>query len=150
MAELTSEQKKKNKMIMIVVVVVLVLLVSTLVTVTLVRKYKDKKALEKASENIAKDIHDNTGVHHGQTEPLYTPHYDDAFPLKIGSQGENVTYLQNALNLIRKFGMAKLPVDGNFGKGTYTAVITWAGTKYYPVTVDHFNEIMALAKNAAG
>lgn len=69
---------------------------------------------------------------------------DDKFPLHVGSVGSNVTYLQNALN---KLG-AKLTADGKLGNSTYTAVLLYAGTKYWGstgMTIDSFTKVLAMA-----
>lgn len=76
-----------------------------------------------------------------KTEPSQT----DSFPLKNGSSGDNVSYLQRALNNLG----AKLKVDGSFGNNTYNAVLTKAGTKFYPVTADSFAQILKKANTEA-
>lgn len=68
---------------------------------------------------------------------------NDTFPLKIGSKGENVTYLQKALN---KLG-ATIEVDGNFGQQTYSAILLKVNATSYPVTLDVFNTIMKKSNN---
>lgn len=67
---------------------------------------------------------------------------NDKFPLTVGSNGENVSYLQKALNMLKPANFALLNTGGNFDDATRIAVITWVGTNFYPVTIDNFNTIL--------
>lgn len=77
---------------------------------------------------------------------ILAPKPTDSFPLNIGSKGDNVKYLQNALNTLG----ASLQVDEILGNQTYTAVVTFAGSKYWTpqgVTLNGFNEILTKANS---
>jgi hypothetical protein len=65
---------------------------------------------------------------------------NDNFPLVKGSAGDRVKSIQTAINKINP--NAKLTVDGVLGTGTYTAIVTYVGTKYYPVTTANFMTIL--------
>lgn len=60
------------------------------------------------------------------------PAANDNFPLVKGSVGDNVKYLQMAINKINP--SANLTTDGNFGDKTYTQLLLTIGASYYPVT----------------
>ena len=70
------------------------------------------------------------------------PAATDGFPLQIGSSGANVKSLQAALNKMKPPQYTALVVDGVFGQLTYTAVITWVGTGYYPVSQESLDYII--------
>ncbi len=76
---------------------------------------------------------------------------DDSFPLSIGSRGNNVKYLQTALNSLG----ASLAVDGVFGQKTYRAAVQFGGTssQYWTnsngLTVNGFNAILAKANGSS-
>lgn len=67
---------------------------------------------------------------------------NDSFPLKKGSKGNNVVYLQNALN---KFSSSKITADGVFGEQTYNKILTTVNASSYPVTVEIFTKILQTA-----
>ena len=75
------------------------------------------------------------------------PIVNDEFPLKVGSGGNKVKLLQQALNRINeKTGnkYAPLVADGSFGEKTYTAIVTWVGTRFWGptgLTANNFNLI---------
>lgn len=79
------------------------------------------------------------------------PPANDNFPLKQGSKGDRVKTLQQALNRINDKRVSKftpLVVDGSFGDKTYSAIVTWVGTKYWGangLTETAFNEINAIS-----
>lgn len=72
------------------------------------------------------------------------PAANDTLPLTKGSKGENVTYVQQAINKIHP---GAVTVDGDFGAGTYMALITYVGTSFYPVTSTKFSELLQKANN---
>lgn len=83
----------------------------------------------------------------GGSQPAQnTPVANDNFPLVKGSKGDNVKYLQAAINKIHP--AANLAVDGDFGNSTYLALVTFVGTKYYPVTQPLFTEVLQKANQA--
>jgi peptidoglycan hydrolase-like protein with peptidoglycan-binding domain len=113
---------------------IITIIVGVLLTALLVWMYfRDKKAPEQAT------LPPVTPPPAGNTTPqvdqgAFTQAANDDFPLQIGSKGDRVKSLQSKLNQIKPAGYQPLTVDGNFGQGTYNAVITWAGTTLYPVT----------------
>jgi len=79
------------------------------------------------------------------------PKTDDSFPLKIGSEGSNVKYLQRAINKIISNPSLKITEDGKFGNNTYNALVSGVGTTTwwdakriptYPVTQEAFTLIL--------
>lgn len=76
--------------------------------------------------------------------PMSSPANDD-FPLKQGSKGDAVKNLQVFINKIDP--RAKLDPSGDFDKKTYNALITYIGTKFYPVSVDSFLDIVKMASD---
>jgi hypothetical protein len=80
----------------------------------------------------------------GITAPAVTAGNDE-FPLKVGSSGDRVKLLQNALNRIKP--TLSLPSDGTFNEATRTAVIAWVGTAYYPVSAVNYSNIMIKSMN---
>ena len=66
---------------------------------------------------------------------------DDSFPLGIGSRGQKVSNLQNALN---SFYGASLKVDSIFGKGTESALTA----AFIPTKLDYrtYDKVMAAKK----
>ena len=83
--------------------------------------------------------------------PNPPPMANDNFPLKQGSKGPNVKYLQGAINRLVQNSQLKITEDSVFGPSTYNSLIagvgltTWWDTKKigtYPVTLDAFNSIM--------
>lgn len=74
-----------------------------------------------------------------------TPVENDNFPLMVGSKGNNVKYLQNALNKINPTYTIK--ADGSFGTQTKSFLLVTMGTSYYPVTTTLFTEILKKANN---
>lgn len=69
---------------------------------------------------------------------------NDDLPLKEGSRGDKVTALQKMINQINP--AAKLAENGIFDHKTYLALITYVGTRFYPVTLEHLQEIDAMRK----
>lgn len=70
---------------------------------------------------------------------------NDNFPLQLGSAGQNVRYLQNALNKIRPLN--KLVLDGVLGANTRQALLITVDTKRsaLPMSQVNFNSILAQA-----
>jgi len=78
------------------------------------------------------------------------PTSNDNYPLIKGSNGENVKYLQQAINKIAtKTGMTYgiVSVDGDFGPQTYNSLLIVVGASYYPVTQAKFTEILNKSNN---
>lgn len=80
----------------------------------------------------------------GSTAPSVTAG-NDTFPLKVGSSGERVKLLQNALKRIKP--SLSLPSDGIFNEATRIAVVAWVGTTYYPVSALNYSNIMIKSSN---
>jgi hypothetical protein len=64
---------------------------------------------------------------------------DDNFPLTVGSKGDNVVRLQNALNAL---GGNQIPTDGNFTSAV-ASKLTSLGLPSTIATQDAFDQIMA-------
>ena len=73
------------------------------------------------------------------------PVANDNFPLVKGSAGENVRYLQWAINRIAPG--ANLLEDGKFGDKTYSALLVNIGASYYPITQAKWTTILNRANN---
>lgn len=132
MAELTPDQKKKRRTIIIVVIILFLLTASVITGYILMNRAKKKELKGDKKTPDKKD-------------PEPEKQLGDAFPLQKGSKGPNVLYLQRALNRMVPVGYNKLVEDSDFGPLTYTAVITWAGTKYYPVTQQNWMQILQMS-----
>ncbi len=124
---------KKYKKHIIIGAVVLILLVSIIYYLYASNKGKD----------IPQEVKQP-----GITPPSSTaPKADignDSFPLKVGSKGENVRYLQSAL---KKLG-ANIIVDSDFGQQTYSAILLTINATSYPVTQEIFTAILKKANNS--
>mgnify|MGYP001027931261 CR=1 FL=1 len=74
----------------------------------------------------------------------------DAFPLKVGSKGNNVRRLQMALNRIGG-GTNKIAEDGVFGNQTRLKVLTTLATSSYnagpEITESQLNELIKRSNN---
>lgn len=127
-----QDKKKSNKTLIILVIIIGVLL-AALIGIKVWNKYKEKKALQ---ETDKQNLSEGTGQQQTQNQTAVV----EDFPLEIGSSGDRVKALQRAINKIAP--VWKLKEDGNFGKGTYDALITGVGTKYYPVTLANYTEIL--------
>lgn len=68
------------------------------------------------------------------------PAANDLMPLQKGSVGNNVAYLQRALNNLN--AAYPLTIDGKFGENTYNKLLITMGTAYYPVTSEKWTEII--------
>jgi hypothetical protein len=147
MTEETGKQKRNKRFIYIGLGIV-ALVITFFVGRKIYRRWKEKKALEEAAK---KELAANAFNNLKPGDPgMNTPEVDDSFPLVIGSKGDNVRYLQQALNRLGpKFGMAPLSEDGNFGKKTYDAVITWVNTKSYPVSQVIWTDILKRSFSSA-
>lgn len=143
MSEPAAKKRISRRTIIIIVVILLLLAGGGAVYYFFFSdKAKEKKILKQKAEDLknkpASDQHaDNSSSASG----------NDTFPLDKGSQGENVLYLQRALNKMVPVGYKKIPENSKFGDDTYKAVITWVGTKYYPVTQANWTAIMNKANN---
>lgn len=129
--------KGKNRTIIILVIIIGLILMGML-AIKIYQKIKEKKALEEA-EKLALSESDapaaGTGGGFGGGATL------DEFPIKEGSKGERVKYIQAAINRIAD-PIYKVKEDGVFGHGTYKSLITGVGTKYYPVTLANYTELL--------
>jgi hypothetical protein len=142
----TEAQKKANKQLIIVIVV----LALVLVAIYLYNHFKDKKGSEAPPDDTKLPPGGSTG----------STTANDNFPLQKGSKGENVKYLQNAINkFVDKNNLnnsLKLTPDGSFGDKTYTSLVTAIGTStywdspklsIYPVSAAAFSSILKKAYN---
>lgn len=137
---------KSNKQTENILIGSIIILIISLLTFFGFKKIKENKT-------------DQTQPGTPESEPITTPSTtvttNDDFPLKKGSRGENVKYLQRAINkIIKNSGKNQsllLPETDFFGDKTYTALVTGVGTTtwwdakplpVYPVTLDVFNSLI--------
>lgn len=141
----TAKDKKGNKQLIIAIVVLVLILVG----IYLYNHFKDQKGSE-----APPDVKIPPGGNSGSTTA------NDNFPLKKGSEGENVKYLQNAINkFVDKNNLnssLKLTPDGKFGDKTYSSLVSAVGTTTYwdspkvatyPVSSTAFSSILKKAYN---
>lgn len=142
---------KRTKIIVIVAAVIIV-------AVCLYFYYRPVKPVEDQTNTKADPSKTNTPT----TTPKVTPNVvdptkntttnsltlasdNDEFPLKIGSRGNRVTLLKNALKRIKP--SITLTADSIFDEATRLATITYVGTAYYPVTANNYSAIMIKSTN---
>lgn len=124
--------RKKTK---IIIVVAAALLIIAIVYFVFIRKPKVG-----TFEQEIKNVNGSTPV---QLNTPSTPTANDSLPLKIGSKGQRVTNVQNAVNKINP--LAQLKVDGDFGTATRNALITFVGSEYYPIDSSLYLKLMQKA-----
>ena len=146
MAKLTTENKKMIGLGLIILILVVLIYIN-----------RDKPDVTNLKDKIIKpkpapaptntDTTPKTDKDFNVQEAA--PVYNDSFPLKLHSKGDRVKTLQQALNRIREKGLSHsytpLVVDGDLGEKTYTAIITWVGTKYWGtdgLSESNYNAIM--------
>lgn len=133
----TPAKKGMSRRTIIIIVVVLVLLASAGAVYYFF--FSDAAKTKKLKKDAKKKLETPAQ----QEQPKNTPApAGDAFPLVKGSKGENVLYLQRALNRIIPVGYDKLTEDGSLGDKTYTAVVRWIGTAFYPVSQANWTTIL--------
>lgn len=129
-----------NKRVKIAIIVLVVILVALFAY----NYYKKRKAAKEAEE-LANTNNNTSPVNTATT----TVTKNDNFPLQRGSYGNNVRYLQQAINRLNP--NANLSVDGDFGPSTYSQFLLTIGTTVnidgvvysaYPVTQKVFTEIL--------
>ncbi len=135
----------------------------TWLVIAQVNKYKQEKILKDAEKKALEDAaanqntntgnnsqNNNTGANNSPGRPSAPPGavLNDDMPLKIGSIGPNVKALQLLLNQISGPGKPVTNQRGLFDDQTYKAVLSQAGTKFYPVTLENFQKINTLAASA--
>lgn len=131
-----------NKRVKIAIIVLVVILVALFAY----NYYKKRKAAKEAEELANANTNNNTSPVNTATT---TTTKNDNFPLQRGSYGNNVRYLQQAINRLNP--NANLSVDGDFGPSTYSQFLLTIGTTVnidgvvysaYPVTQKVFTEIL--------
>ncbi len=132
---MSDTKKPEDKKALIAMVIFVALLIAVLVSIKVYHYLKNKKILEQ----LNKDKQNITG---GGAPPPKTPKGNDKFPLVKGSYGDKVKNVQYAVNKLAP-ASDQLPLSGKFDKATYLNLISYAGTKYYPVTTVLFNELMS-------
>lgn len=138
MAELTADEKKKKKRIVIIFLIIVFLLIASGVGYYLYDRSKKAKTLKEGdTKKDSKNVEEQKNPDPRPKAPV-----GDEFPLQKGSKGSNVLYLQRALNRMMPIGYTKLVEDSDLGEKTYTAIITWVGTRFYPVTQANWTEIL--------
>lgn len=127
--------EKQKKYLKIVIVAVLIIGIALAVYFFVIKPKMDLPPVKNPGKNPGD----------GATPPIVPeiPKGDDKFPLKIGSYGDNVAYLQRAINKINP--KANLKANGDFQHETYLALVTFIGTSHYPVTTLDFNSILETA-----
>lgn len=126
----------KNKKIVIAIAVVLIIAIVVYLAwdSPLMEKLRGVKKMDDSVDTAKKDT---TVINPATPNLIPTPIVaNDDFPLKIGSRGSNVKYLQTALNKINEKGglpnkYEPLVVDGIFGDATRIAIVTLVGTRYW-------------------
>ncbi|MDD5358576.1 MAG: hypothetical protein PHX80_05475 [Candidatus Nanoarchaeia archaeon] len=102
----------KNKTFWLVITIIVI----TIVAIIMVAKYKKKKAIIAMT---AASIKTSGGT--AIKTPAPSPSSSSVFPLKVGSEGPEVTNLQKYLNYFQKIKYPTLPsinVNGAFGSDT--------------------------------
>lgn len=137
---MSTEVKKSSNKKLIILTVIIALLIATLITIKVIKKLKEKKALQEAEKMQLMQTNSpaaGTGTN--------TDIRQDDFPLKIGSRGDRVKALQAALNKIAP--QFNLKLDGDFGSKTYDALITgFRATGTYPLDIKTYMEILTLSQ----
>ena len=124
---------------MVIFLIIIFLLLGATVGYFLYNRSKNARILKEG------DTKKTPATNQEQPAPRPKAPVGDEFPLQKGSKGNHVLYLQRALNKMMPKGYTPLVEDGDLGEKTYTAVITWMGTKYFPVTMASWMEIMKRA-----
>jgi hypothetical protein len=128
--------KKRTKIILIVSISLILL-----ITAVWFFFFRPPKQGANDNDNVNKGGESSSG---SQTPPVpAAPAGNDEFPLQKGSSGERVKYVQMAVNKINP--LAGLKEDGIFGKSTYEGLITFVETRFYPVTVKNYVDLLNLA-----
>lgn len=128
--------KKKKK---ILIISAAILLVVVIVYFVFFRKPKIETDFEKEIDTIK----GNNGIVGPSTNLPSAPAANDSLPLQLGSKGQRVINVQNAVNKINPLAM--LTVDGDFGSATRNALITFVGSKFYPINSTLYLELMQKA-----
>ncbi|MES2134486.1 MAG: hypothetical protein V4506_19220 [Bacteroidota bacterium] len=138
MAETTNKKSNKNLVIAIVALVII------FVAIYLYKNSKkDEAELPPPSPTPPNPSSNNS-----------PPSANDSFPLKKGSKGPNVKYLQWALNRINQTNTMELPETDYFGDQTYSALLLVVGTTIngmptYPMSQKAHTAILSKANNTS-
>jgi len=136
-----------------------IILIVVLVVILLVYVMWDSALFQKLRGSGIKDTAGTVDNAFNIVNPA--PVKDDSFPLHIGSAGDNVKRLQQALNTITgtfpyvESQYAPLVADGELGQATYARILlvigtaAWAGVagKGPGVSQTTFNQILTRANN---
>lgn len=135
----TNAPKKKNRTFVIMLIVIGALFL-ILLGFFIWKKIKDKRAIDEANKNLELE---NPAPKNNNSKPSEEEPEDISWPLKIGSTGNRVKVVQQALN---KYKGTKLKEDGVFGQATYLEIISKVGTRFYPLTAENVPEFLKLVK----
>ncbi len=122
-------QETKSTGIMVAVVLAVVLILCAIYFFYLKPKRKAKKINNAGNENSSTTTTKGNGASSIQVNTNNTGLTNTTFPLKQGSKGTEVLYLQAALNY---FKGKTLALDGDFGPLTEAALYSVSGVKAAP------------------
>lgn len=126
----TTDTKKKGSFILYAVIFIAVIFI--IYQVVKNRKPKDKfppQVQDTISSSTASNPAPSPDYDDDNDEPT-APRFDSNKVLKKGSQGEEVRYLQNALNRVKVLkGLPTIAVDGKFGPKTEESVQNFMKSK---------------------
>ena len=129
-----------------------IILLVALVVVALIYFFWDSTPAKKL-RGVDEPVIDPSNTDKTFKVQVAAPVANDSFPLTIGSRGDNVKRLQQALNVINsKFPLLNkydpLVTDGVLGQDTYKMVLVVCGTAYWGqwgMTQEKWNQTLAKA-----